>query len=84
MRARGRVYKRRGLEAALATTWAALWGTEARLWAGRCYGCTGDEAAARFPGRTQREAMARLCEHLRTEHGGLAATLRRLARLGTT
>ena len=74
----GKVYKRRGLEAALARTWAALWGTEPSLWAGRCYRCTGDDQAARFGARSQREAMTRLCQHLRTEHG-LAGALRRLA-----
>ena len=76
----GKVYKRRGLEAAMARALASLWGTEPSLWAGRCYRCKGDAAAARYGGRTQREAMTRLRQHLKREHGP-AGALRRLAAL---
>lgn len=75
-KARGKVYKRRGLEAAMTQALAGLWGTEPSLWAGRCYEC-GGETATRYPGRTQREAMTRLCDHLRTKHArGMRALLR--------
>lgn len=76
----GKVYKRRGLEAALAYAWAGLWGTEPSLWVGRCYLCNGDQAAARYGARSQREAMNRLCHHLRTEHGGTRRRLTAIAR----
>lgn len=82
----GKVYKRRGLEATMARALARVWGTEPVLWAGRCYLCTGDRAAQRHPGHTQREAMTRLCRHIRAEHGYSprrigAAIARRLAEL---
>ena len=82
----GKVYKRRGLEAAMAHALAGLWGTEPSLWAGRCYLCKGDLRAARYGGRSQREALTRLRQHLRREHGHSPAAIaraiaRRLAEL---
>lgn len=78
MSTRGRVRKMRGLEAVMASAVAAVAGTEPLRWVGLCEVCSAPgPSRRRWAGRTQHEAMARLCEHLRREHSrGMRALLR--------